>query len=220
MAQAKTSTQAPTKAPAKTPYRVKLHHIECCNCNHGCNCQFGGFPDKGACEFMLGFQVIEGRYGEVRLDGTKFIAACMYPKAIHEGNGKVALFIDDKATPEQTDALTAILSGQAGGMPWEALAGTIGSFQGPIHKPIEMTVSGTHSGFRIPGVLEMRQTPIKDAVSGQDKEIQIVYPKGGLMWDQGNICTTAAMRADFGEIRFTHPGGYACYAIANWTNQS
>lgn len=219
MAQATTAAPASSKAPTKAPYRVKLHHIECCNCSHGCNCQFGGYPDKGPCEFMLGFQVIEGRYGDVQLDGTKFVVACMYPKAIHEGNGKVALFIDDKAKPEQVDALTTILSGQAGGMPWEALAGTIGSFQGPIRKPIEMTVSGTHSGFRIPGVLEMRQTPIKDAVSGEDKEVQIVYPKGGFLWDQGNVCTTAAMQVDFGEIRFAHPGGYACYATANWTNQ-
>lgn len=220
MSPATAASPASSTAPTRTPYQVSLHHIECCNCNHGCNCQFGGYPDKGPCEFMLGFQVIEGRYGNVRLDDAKFVVACMYPKAIHEGNGRVALFIDQAATPEQIDALTTILSGQAGGMPWEALAGTIGSFQGPIRAPIEMTVSGTHSGYRIPGVLEMRQTPIKDAVSGEDKEVQIVYPKGGFMWDKGNVCTTAAMRADFGDIRFEHPGGFACFAIARWTNQA
>src|SRR5688572_25411124 len=219
MAQATAASPVSSTVPTRIPYRVKLHHIECCNCNHGCNCQFGGFPDKGSCEFMLGFQVIEGNYGDVQLDGVKFVVACMYPKAIHEGNGKVALFIDEKALPEQVDALTTILSGQAGGMPWEALAGTIGSFQGPIRKPIEMTVSGTRSGYRIPGVLEVRQTPIKDAVSGEDKEVQIVYPKGGFMWDSGNVCTTAAMQIDFGNIQFSHPGRYGCSATASWTNQ-
>jgi hypothetical protein len=219
MAQATAASPVSSTAPTRIPYRVKLHHIECCNCNHGCNCQFGGFPDKGSCEFMLGFQVIEGNYGDVQLDGVKFVVACMYPKAIHEGNGKVALFIDEKASPEQVDALTTILSGQAGGMPWEALAGTIGSFQGPIRKPIEMTVSGTRSGYRIPGVLEVRQTPIKDAVSGEDKEVQIVYPKGGFMWDSGNVCTTATMQVDFGIIQFSHPGRYACSATTSWTNQ-
>jgi hypothetical protein len=219
MAQATAASPVASTTPTRTPYRVKLHHIECCNCNHGCNCQFGGYPDKGPCEFMLGFQVIEGHYGDVQLDDTKFIVACMYPKAIHEGNGKVVLFIDEKASPEQVDALTTILSGQAGGMPWEALAGTIGSFQGPIRKPIEMTVSDTHSGYRIPGVLEVRQTPIKDAVSGENKEVQIVYPKGGFMWNSGNICTTSAMDIEFGNIRFSHPGRYSCYATASWTNQ-
>lgn len=218
MAQATAASQLST-ASTRTPYQLKLHHIECCNCNHGCNCQFGGFPDKGGCEFMLGFQVIEGHYGKVPLARVKFILACMYPKAIHEGNGKVALFIDEQATPEQVEALTTILSGQAGGMPWEALAGTIGSFEGPVRKPIEMTVSGTRSGFRIQGILEVEQTPIKDAVSGQDKEVQIVYPKGGFMWDTGNICTTGSMQIEFGDIRFRHPGSYASYAITRWTNQ-
>lgn len=220
MSQATAASAAPSTAPTRTPYRVSLHHIECCNCNHGCNCQFEGYPNKGPCEFMLGFQVIEGNYGEVQLDGAKFVVACMYPKAIHEGNGRVALFIDEKATPGQVDALTTILSGQAGGMPWEALASTITSFQGPIRKPIEMTVNGTHSGYRIPGVLEMQQTPIRDAVYGNDKEVQIVYPKGGFMWDLGDVCTTAAMNVDFGNIRFSHPGGYSCYATAKWTNQA
>jgi hypothetical protein len=169
---------------------------------------------------MLGFQVIDGHYGDVRLDDVKFVVACMYPKAIHEGNGKVVLFIDDTAKPDQVQALVAILSGQAGGMPWEAIAGTVASFEGPLLKPIEMTINGTRSGYRIPGVLEMVQSPIKDAVSGQDKEIQLVYPKGGFMWDKGDVCTTTAMRVDFGSIRFEHPGGYSCSATARWTNQN
>lgn len=220
MAQATATSPTPSSVPTRTPYRVALHHLECCNCNHGCNCQFGGYPDLGSCEFMLGFQVIDGQYGPVRLDGVKFVVACMYPKAIHEGNGKVALFIDEQASPEQVDALATILSGQAGGMPWEALAGTIASFQGPIRKRIEMTVKGTRSGFRIPGVLEMQQTPLKDAVSGDEKEVQIVYPKGGFMWDSGNVCTTAAMQFQLGDMKFSHPGRYACSATAKWTNQA
>ena len=220
MAQATATSPMPSTTPIRTPYRVTLHHIECCNCNHGCNCQFGGFPDLGPCEFMLGFQVIEGQYGQVSLDGVKFVVACKYPKAIHEGNGQVALFIDEEAAAGQVEALTAILSGQAGGMPWEALAGTIGSFQGPIRKSIEMTVKGTRSGFRIPGILEVQQTPLKDSVSGNEKEVQIVYPKGGFMWDTGNVCTTAAMKFELGDMRFSHPGRYACCATAKWTNQA
>ena len=50
------------------------------------------------------------------------------PRPIHQGNGKVAVFIDDKASDKQAEALTMILSGQAGGMPFEALAGAVGGF--------------------------------------------------------------------------------------------
>jgi hypothetical protein len=109
--------------------------IEACNCNHGCNCQFGGFPDHGSCEAIIGGEVIDGSYGDVSLVGVRYVIAFMYPKAIHEGNGTVAVFIDEGVSRAQFDAITAILSGQAGGMPWEGLAGT---------------------------VLAMRQTPIRD----------------------------------------------------------
>ena len=31
----------------KTNYHVKAHAVEACNCQHGCNCQFTGFPNEG-----------------------------------------------------------------------------------------------------------------------------------------------------------------------------
>jgi hypothetical protein len=169
---------------------------------------------------LIGGEVQEGSYGDVQLAGVRYVIAFMYPGAIHQGGGNVALFIDERATPAQADAIATILSGRAGGMPFEALAGTVASLEGPVLAPIEMTVSGTKSSFRIPGVLELTQTPIRDAVSGQEKEVQIVYPKGGFFWNVGNIATSASMSCDYGLIRFRHPGGFASYATPTWTNQA
>ncbi len=218
MAQVSAPT-AGSQTEKRTPYRVKLHHIECCNCTHGCNCQFAGHPDKGFCEFMIGFKVIEGRFGQVDLGGVTFIVGAKYPKAIHEGHGSVVLFVDQSARADQVQAVATILSGKMGGMPWEALAGTVENFEGPIQRPIEVTTNGTRSGFRIPGILEMSQTPIKDAVSGAEKEIHVVYPKGGFLWNDGNICTTTTMQINHGGFRFAYPGGYASTAVAEWTNE-
>lgn len=203
----------------RTPYHLTLHHIECCNCSHGCNCQFEGYPNAGKCEFVIGWQVIEGRFGSTVMDGVRFVAAAMYPKAIHEGNGRVVLFVDANARPAQIDAIATILSGQAGGMPWEALAGTIASFDGPIVTPIDITVNGTKSSVSVPRVIEVVHTPIRDAVSGQEKEVHIMYPKGGFMWNDGSVCTTSTMRVRHKDIVFDHKGQYACYAEARWTNQ-
>jgi hypothetical protein len=204
---------------ATVPYRITVHNIEGCNCTHGCGCQFKGFPDEGGCEAIIAGEVKEGKYGDVALQGVRYIVACMYPKAIHEGNGKVAVFIDEKASDKQAEAITMILSGQAGGMPWEALAGTIAVLEGPVRKPIEMKVNGTRSSLRIPGVLEMRQTPIRDAVSGQEKEVQIVYPKGGFFWNTGNIATTDLLEVNYGPVKFRHGGGFASYSTPTWSNQ-
>jgi hypothetical protein len=218
MAQAAVSSQSPTQPGA--PWRIAVHNIEACNCSPGCNCQFTGFPDDGPCEALIGGEVKEGSYGEVQLAGVRYVIAFMYPGAIHQGGGQVAVFIDDRATAAQAEALGMILSGRGGGMPFEALAGTVESVDGPVLAPIEMTVNGTKSSFRIPGVLELQQTPIRDAVSGAEKEVQIVYPKGGFFWNVGNIATSASMHCEYGRIRFRHPGGFASYATPTWTNQA
>ena len=201
------------------PYRITVHNIEACNCDTHCGCQFGGFPNLGGCEALIGGEVKEGKYGDVDLKGVRYIIACMYPKAIHEGNGKVAVFIDQKASEKQTEAMTTILSGQAGGMPWEALAGTIAELQGPVLQPIDMQVNGPRSGYKIPGILEMQQTPMRDAVSGKEKEVQIVYPNGGFFWNTGNIATTSVLEVNYGPVRFKHGGGFASYSTPTWTNQ-
>jgi len=205
---------------ARTPWRMHVHNIEACNCSPGCNCQFTGYPDKGNCEAMIGGEVRQGAFGDVALDGVRYVIAFVYPKAIHEGNGAVVFFIDDRATRAQADALAAILLGRAGGMPFEALAGTYASVDGPVRAPIDMTVDGTRSSFRIPGVLELAQTPLRDAISGQEKSVQIVYPNGGFFWNVGNVATSATMQCDYGLIRFRHPGGFASYASPTWTNQA
>jgi hypothetical protein len=204
---------------ASVPWRMTVHNIEGCNCTRGCGCQFKGFPDDGGCEAIIAGEVKEGKYGDVNLQGVRYVIAMMYPKAIHEGNGKVAVFIDEKVSDKQADAITMILSGQAGGMPFEALAGTIAVLEGPVRKSIEMKVNGTRSNAKISGVLEIRQTPIRDAVSGQEKEVQIVYPKGGFFWDTGNIATTDVLEANYGPVKFRHGGGFASYAVASWSNQ-
>src|SRR2546427_11927974 len=113
----KTSAQA--KA-GKTPYRVKADSIEACNCQHGCNCQFGGYPNEGKCEAIIGFEVKAGRFGNVSLNGLRAVVAFKNPKAIHEGHGPVILFVDDKASQEQVHQFATILSGKLVGMPCEA----------------------------------------------------------------------------------------------------
>jgi hypothetical protein len=205
-------------APPVTRFDVRLDQIESCNCPPNCPCQFAGLPTNGSCHFLIGYHVQNGTFGEVRLDGAKFVVICMYPGAIHQGDGSAALFVDESLAEPQVNALAQILSGKHGGMPWEALAATVTSFDGPVRSKIEMKVNGTHSSFRIPGVLELQQTPLRDSVSGAEKEVHIVYPKGGFFWNDGNVCTSAAMKAAHGKLSFAHPGNYAAHAIAHWTN--
>ena len=87
-----------------------------------------------------------------------------------------------------------ILSGRAGGMPFEALAGTVASLDGPVlradrddREPDQVGVPHSRA------CSSWRMTPIRDAVSGQEKAVQIVYPNGGFFWNVGNVATSATM---------------------------
>lgn len=209
-----------TAETTRTAYRIKVHNLETCNCEHGCGCQFGGFPDHGGCEFIIGYEVIEGNYGEVDLAGTRLVIGAKYPKAIHEGGGRAVLFVDENASAEQVEGVAMIFSGQAGGMPWEAIADTLDAVEGPVVKPIEMTVDGRRSSYRIPDVLDVEMAPIINPVTGEENDVHIVYPQGGFFWNDGSVGTTETMRIDYGDIHLDHPGQFASYAVAEWTNQA
>lgn len=209
----------PAETETQTAYRIKADSVEACNCHHGCNCQFAGVPNEGKCEFIIGYVIRDGRVGDVSLNGVRAVVAAKYPNAIHEGNGHVLLVIDEKATPQQADALLSVLSGKMGGMPWEAIAGTIGRFDGPIRKPIDIRINGEKSTVRVPGVVELTLTPLINPATGEEKSVHIVYPKGGFFWNDGAIATTSTMRASHGDLQLEWPGRYASAAEVNWTNQ-
>ena len=89
-------------------WRIKAKYYEACNCDYGCPCNMNGFPTYGKCEGTLAFQVSEGDKDGVDLSGTKVVGSVMWPGAIHEGNGKLAVFID--GNEQQQQALAAILT--------------------------------------------------------------------------------------------------------------
>ena len=211
------TTTAPVKS--RTQYKIKAHSVEACNCQHGCNCQFDGFPNEGFCEFIIGFLVEDGYVGDVNLRGLQAVIAGKYPNAIHEGNGHIVLFVDEKANQQKVDAFASVLSGQLGGMPWEALAGTITRLEGPLRRPIQIKIDKEHSSVHVDGAVELQLTPLKDPVTGKDKTVQIVYPEGGFFWDAGNIATSEHMHAEHGDFKLEWPAKFAAVAEVNWTNQ-
>jgi len=198
---------------------VKGVFLETCNCDSGCNCNFGGFPDHGSCEALIGIKIDEGTIGDVDLSGMKVVLAAKWPKAIHEGDGAAAIYIDESATEEQVGGIATILTGQAGGMPWEILATTLSSLDGPHMTSIKMDVNGRNSGFSIDGICEAKFTPLLNPVTGDENEVHIVFPGGGLIWDDGDNACTSVMKVDTGSIKFDHSGQSAIFAPVEWTNQ-
>ncbi len=52
-------------------WRIKGRGFQNCNCYYGCSCQFNALPTHGNCEAVMGYEINEGHFGDVNLDGLK-----------------------------------------------------------------------------------------------------------------------------------------------------
>ena len=138
-------------------WQVSGQYYETCNCDFVCPCVPGQLtvrPSKGACDFAMAFQIERGTFGSVALDGLGFIVLGHTPAEMGHGNWSVGVIADERASGEQRDAITTIVSGAAGG-PMAALSGLIGTFLGVQSAPIRFDRQGASWSVTSPGLLEM-----------------------------------------------------------------
>jgi hypothetical protein len=200
----------------RTSWTLEGIWVEACNCDYGCPCNYNGFPTKGACQGMVGVKITKGTHGGTKLDGLHVVGAVMWPGAIHEGNGKGAIFIDEEADEKQRAALTRIVTGQDGGMPWEVLATTLSEVKGPFYAPITFEDKGTKTKVSTKGV-EAELTPFKNPITGEDHEVHTVVPSG-FIWTDANMAMSARNVVKVDGIEFDHTGQNAYYAAFSWSN--
>jgi hypothetical protein len=170
-----------------TRWHMTGHGYEFCNCDFGCGCNFGGFPNSkdGSCHALVGFTVSRGECGEVDLAGVKGAGIFLWPKAIHEGNGKAAFIVDPTVSDKQVEALAQIFTGQLGGLPWELLGPTF-EVVGLQKAKITIEGSGRKSTFRVEGVGEGRGQMLTNPVTGEDHVVNVDLPDG-FIWRKGEV---------------------------------
>jgi|SRR5687768_1181303 len=142
-------------------WKVRGQYYETCNCDFWCPCilqQMQPEPTEGNCTFAMSYQIENGTYASTSLDGLGFIILGFAPEAMGKGNWSVGVVIDDRATAEQRDAITAIASGAAGG-PMAGLSGLIGKFLGVESAPIQFARNGAGWSVTAPGLVEIAGRP-------------------------------------------------------------
>jgi hypothetical protein len=138
-------------------WKISGDYFEACSCDSVCPCPTSGLaarPTQGYCDAGLVFHVERGAYGATKLDGLSFAVLLHTPGAMIAGNWTVGVIVDEKATTEQREALTAIASGQAGG-PMAAVGPLVGTFAGVEAKPIRIERNGLRRSASIPGALDI-----------------------------------------------------------------
>jgi hypothetical protein len=193
-------------------WNFAAEYVETCNCDYGCPCNFNGFPTYGFCRALVLFSITSGNYGNVKLDGIDVIEAESWPKAIHEGNGTLQLFISKNASEAQRDALIKIFTGQAKGDGQFALfAPTYKYILEPQFVDIEKKIDGKKSSFSVPGVLDVQVETFKNPVTGEEQDTRIQLPKG-FIFKLADAAKTKIMKIITPNLNFDDSGKNAFYA--------
>src|SRR5512144_323821 len=147
-------------------WSLKGSYVETCSCELMCPCNMSF--DHGAtydyCRVTLVFSIAEGEIEGTDVGGLKVAAIADTPKVMTEGNWRLGMFVDERATDEQMEKLTAVMGGQKGG-PMEGIVPLVGEMLGVERAPIE----GVQEGLR-------HSVRIGDAI---DFEIEDIVPFGG-----------------------------------------
>jgi hypothetical protein len=200
-----------------TKWSLEADFIQACNCDYGCPCEFSAPPTTGYCEGMVAWRIGRGNYGDVKLDGLGMGFAVHWPKAIHEGNGTAAVFIDEKANPAQRHALMQIASGKAGGLPFEIIVTTFTKIFEPRFLPFQFNINGRNSSVKIGDVMDVTVEPIKNPVTGQPENVRIEHSTG-FIFKSAECVSAAKMDVKTGDMKFSWPNKAAFVTQVKYGN--
>jgi hypothetical protein len=123
--------------------------------------------DHGAtydfCRVTLVFDISEGDVEGTDIAGLKVAAIADTPKVMTEGNWRLGVFVDERATDEQFEKLVQVFTGQLGG-PMAGLGPLVGEMLGVERAAIDVG----HDGLR-------HTVRVGDAI---DFEIEDIVPFG------------------------------------------
>src|ERR671931_132956 len=130
-----TPQTAPAAMSTSGGYQLQGTLLEACTCDVLCPCWIGEDPDGGTCQSIMAYHLDGGTIDGVNVSGLTLAAVVFIPGNVLAGNWKQAVFVDDRASEEQEQALLAAFGGVLGG-PLGDLAQLIGERLAVTRAPI------------------------------------------------------------------------------------
>lgn len=206
---------------AHTDWSIRGPSLTSCNCDIGCPCQFNSPPTHGNCRATMGIEVEEGHFGDVSLDGVRFGLLAAWPGPIHEGGGEVQPFIDPDTTPEQREAILAIMAGEhtdPGATIFNVFAATLDKVHDPIIAPVDIDcdIEERIGHLRVPGIVDMTCEPIRNPVTGATHRARIDIPDG-FEYTVAEVAAGATRTGEKATIDLDWTAAHAHLADLHWT---
>ena len=142
------------------PWSVSGSYYEVCNCEAVCPCrrsggQPGGRPQYQTCDFALSWWIRQGRAGAIELADLKVVMLGRWETTPGDP-WHVTLYVDDRATAAQKEALTALFLGRAGGPTQKGFASNIVEVYAVKSARIELDHTRARERIDIPSILTVR----------------------------------------------------------------
>src|SRR5271166_2439251 len=207
---------------AGTQWQLSGDYFENCNCSVVCPCLFSAAapltsqPTQGSCDVALAFHIDRGSYGTIALDGLNLAMIGHAPGPMGDGNWTIAVYIDERASDQQAQALGAIFSGAEGG-PMANFAPLIATNLGAKKVPINYQVNGKVRSAAIPGIMNMAVEPLPS-----------LHPSGEIWTAAGHPVAPDRLALAIGRagstftdhgMRWDNSGKNGHYAPISWSNQ-
>jgi hypothetical protein len=143
-------------------YEVEGRLLEVCTCDILCPCWVGEDPDLDYCDGLLTWHVDKGNVEGVDVSGRTIAMLCHIPGNILKGNWTVRVYVDEKATEKQKEALLNVWSGKLGG-PTADMAKLVGEIVSVEQVPITFEVEGVNGTIKVGDGIDAALAPFTGA---------------------------------------------------------
>jgi len=203
-------------------WQLSGEYFENCNCDFVCPCLFSpagplaAMPTEGNCDVMLAIHINSGNYGDTALDGLNAVIAAHAPDGPMSTPGwKLGLYVDERASEAQRQAMGAILSGGEGG-PMAAFAPLVGEILGVKYVPINFQIDGKRRSVEIPQIVNMSVTGVPSM-----KPDEVVWTEAGHPFAPDRLALATgndgSIFTDYG-MRWDNSGKNGHFAPISWSN--
>jgi hypothetical protein len=137
--------------------------LEACSCGVLCPCWVGEDPDLGTCDAFVAYHFDAGTVRGVDIGGLSLVNVVHIPGNVLTPNSwRVAMFVDERATDEQFQALIDAYSGKLGG-PLADLAGLVGEVLDVRKASISHEIRNGAGTLRVGDILHSEMEPFRGA---------------------------------------------------------
>jgi hypothetical protein len=196
--------QGETNMSAQTSktYELDGSLLEACSCGGPCPCWVGDDPDGGSCDAFNAYHIDHGQINGVNVSGLTFVRIAQIPGNVLAGNWREILYVDDRATAPQHQAIVDAFTGNLGG-PLADLANLVGERVAVYSASIDHHVEGGKGTLSMGGLLYSEMAPYTDPTGRPTKLVDTLFstipgspaiaakasihrvqvPEHGMVWD-------------------------------------